>query len=201
MHRNSLSRVFSTQVLSAAALAAALTMAGCAPAATKTGSTKMGSTVTDGTKTRVARGHADVMVYSINSDGPDFRAIVTGAVGDYGPAVTVYPDGKVDPKHTSEMTLELTHGSFRLGIASIDKQIISAFRHWPGNASTCSGSISVTAAAPIVAASGTGSYRGISGGFYLRATIDEVDVKPVCDGTSKFLSQVILMTGSGTVAF
>ena len=205
MPRNSRSRVFSTQVLSAIVLAGALTMAGCAPAApkpdaTKTGSAKTGSTVTDATKTHAARGHADVMVYSINSDGPDFRAIVTGAVGDYGPAVTVDPDGQVDPEHTGEMRLELTRGSFRLSIAGIGRQISSAYRHWPANASTCSGSISVTAAAPIVAGSGTGSYRGISGSFNLKVTIDEVDVKPVCDGTSKFLSQVILMTGSGTVA-
>ena len=206
MNRNSRFRGFSTQVVSAAVLAGALTMAGCAPTTTKTGATKTGATktgpaITDATKTRAARGHADVIVYSINSDGPDFRAIVTGAVGDYGPAVTVYPDGQVDPEHTSELRLELTHGSFRLSIARIDKQIISAYRHWPGHPSTCSGSISVTAAAPIVAGSGTGSYRGISGGFTLRVTIDEVDVKPVCDGTSKFLSQVILMTGSGSVAF
>jgi len=32
-------------------------------------------------------------------------------------------------------------------------------------------------------------------------TIDEVDVKPVCNGTSAFLSQVILMTGAGNVSF
>ena len=57
------------------------------------------------------------MVYSINSDGPDFRAVVTGAVGDYGPAVTVHPDGTVDPSHSSELELKLTAGSFRLSIA------------------------------------------------------------------------------------
>jgi hypothetical protein len=65
---------------------------------------------------------------------------------------------------------------------------------------TCSGSISVTAPVPIVAGSGTGSYRGISGSFIVTGTIDEVDVKPVCDGTSKFLSQVIVLAGSGTVS-
>jgi hypothetical protein len=43
----------------------------------------------------------------VNSDGPDFRAILTGAVGDYGPAVTVLPNGTVDPEHTSEMELKL----------------------------------------------------------------------------------------------
>lgn len=55
-------------------------------------------------------------------------------------------------------------------------------------------------AVPVVAGSGTGSYRGISGSFALTVTIDEVDVKPVCNGTSKFLSQVILLAGSGTVS-
>ena len=47
------------------------------------------------------------MVYSINSDGPDFRAVVTGAVGDYGPAVTVHPDGTVNPSHSSDLELKL----------------------------------------------------------------------------------------------
>jgi len=64
-------------------------------------------------------------VYSINSDGPDFRSILTGAAGDYGPAVTVYPDGGVDPQHTSE----------------------------PIYLSTCSDFISAEAAATIVAGS------------------------------------------------
>jgi hypothetical protein len=44
-------------------------------------------------------------------------------------------------------------------------------------------------------------YRGIGGSFTVTGTIDEVDVKPVCNGTSKFLSQVILLAGSGTVSF
>ena len=130
----------------------------------------------------------------------DFRAILTGAVGDYGPAVTVYPDGKVDPQHSSQMELKLTHGTFRLSVASIDKKIISAFRHLPGNPKTCSGSIGFTGAAPVVPGSGTGSYQRISGGFRVTVTIDEVDVKPACDGTSRFLSQVIVLAGAGTIS-
>jgi hypothetical protein len=58
----------------------------------------------------------------------------------------------------------------------------------------------VTAATPIVAGSGTGSYRGISGTFTVTATIDEIDVKPVCDGTSPFRAQVVFMVGSGTMS-
>ena len=43
-----------------------------------------------------------IAVWSVNSDGPDFEAIVTGAVDDHGPGVTVHPDGSVDPDHSSE---------------------------------------------------------------------------------------------------
>ena len=66
-------------------------------------------------------GEVNVTIWSIDSDGPDFQAIVSGAIGDYGPAVTVLPNGKVDPEHTSEMELDLRRGTFRLfidGIAS-----------------------------------------------------------------------------------
>lgn len=173
--------------LALAALAGALASAGCAQATTAT------------TAAPVNRA-AHIMAYSINSDGPAFQVIVTGAVGDWGQGLSVYPDGAVDPDHTSELSLKLTRGSFRLSIARLDAGIVSAYRHWPSNPGTCSGSIAVTAATPIVAGSGTGSYRGISGTFTVTATIDEIDVKPVCDGTSPFRAQVVFMVGSGTVS-
>ena len=179
-----------------AGLAATLAVAGCASASSATAS---GATAVPVAQAP-AGDQAHIIVYSINSDGPDFRAILTGSVGDYGPAVTVHPDGTVDPEHRSELELRLTHGSFRLSIASLDTDVATAYRHWPSNPGTCSGSISFTMAVPVVAGSGTGSYRGITGSFALTVTIDEVDVKPACNGTSKFLSQVILLAGSGTVS-
>lgn len=175
--------------LAVVGLAAALAITGCASAAAS-------ATAAGGSPST-----AHITVYSINSDGPYFRAILTGAVGDYGPAVTVHPDGTVDPEHTSQMELRLTHGSFRLSIAGLDTKITDAFRNRPYDVSTCSDSISFVAAFPVVAGSGTGSYQGISGSFTMTVTIDEVDVKPVCNGTSKFLSQVILLAGAGTVSF
>jgi hypothetical protein len=192
-------------MLGAAMVAGAVAMTGCASAATKTSTTRTAasggtSPTTKKQATAAAAGKVHITVYSINSDGPGFRVVLTGAVGDYGPGVTVYPSGKIDPRHTSEMELKLTHGSFRLSIASLGKKIVSAFRHFPGNTSTCSGTVTVAGVAPIVAGSGTGSYRGISGGFSMTATIDEVDAQPVCNGTGKFLSQVILMVGSGTIS-
>jgi hypothetical protein len=175
-------------VLAAALAAGGVAAAGCASAASAT-------------EHATIRGASNIMIYSINSDGPDFRAIVTGAVGDYGPAVTVLPDGKVDPQHTSDIELNLHHGSYRLNIAAIAKGVTSAYRHWPANKATCSGSITFTAKAPVVAGSGTGAYAGITGSYTMTVTVDEVDVKPVCDGTSAFIAQVVLLNGAGTVSY
>jgi len=184
-------------VSASAAFVSVLLAAGCASTGAKTVTTDSTSI----TQTPTPGGTVHIIAYSINSDGPKSRAILTGAIGDFGPAVSVYPNGAIDPDHSSELNLALTHGSFRLIIGGLDKKIVSAYRNWPSNAATCSGSVSVTAATPIAAGSGTGSYRGITGSLDVTATIDEVDAKPVCDGTSKFLAQVLLIVGSGTVSF
>jgi hypothetical protein len=183
--------------LALAALAGALASAACASA---TSASVAANATPPAATAAVSSRTAHIMAYSINSDGPAFQVIVTGAVGDWGQALSVYPDGAVDPDHSSELSLKLTHGSFRLSIARLDTGIVSAYHHWPSNPGTCSGSIAVTAATPIVAGSGTGSYRGISGTFTVTATIDEIDVKPVCDGTSPFRSQVVFIVGLGTVS-
>ena len=78
------------------------------------------------------------MVWSVNSDGPNFRAILTGAVGDYGPGVSVYPDGAVDPDHGSELKLSLSHGTFRLSIEKLDSEFGHAVVRWPYDRATCS---------------------------------------------------------------
>jgi hypothetical protein len=169
--------------------------AGCASAATKiptAGDTSV-------TKTATAGGTVHVVGYSKNSDGPDFTVIVTGAIGDYGPAVAVRPNGAIDPELTSELKLGLKKGSFLLSIANLGKKIVSVTSHWRATR-TCSFHLSVTAATPVVAGSGTGSYRGVTGGLNMTVTIDEVDVKPCPAGTSRFLSQLIIMVGTGTVS-
>jgi hypothetical protein len=182
----------------AVALAGALAAAGCASATSTAAATSTGSATS--AAATLTRGTAHITVYSIDSDGPRFRVIVTGpVVGDYGPAVTVSPDGRVDPEHTSQIRLELTRGSFRISIAALDRKLVSAFGHSAYFASTCSGHVKVTAAAPIVAGSGTGSYRGISGSFDLTATVDEIDKEP-CGAPSAFVTQVIDIAGSGTVS-
>ena len=188
--------VLGTAVLGGAA-------AGCATAATTTAAASTAAAATAATTTAVTaassvRGTANIMLYSINSDGPGFRAVVTGAIGDYGPAVTVYPDGQVDPSHSSEMELKLTHGSFRLDIAALDKKFVQITKNEPIYPGTCSDVFGLTTELPVVAGSGTGAYRGITGGFAVTLTGDEVQTKPCTAGA--FAWQVLVIAGSGSIA-
>ena len=142
------------------------------------------------------------MIYGVNTDGAYWRAIISGVVGDYGPAVSIYPDGQVDPAHNSEMELRLTHGSFRLSIAALDQAFVKAASHEPIYPKTCSDLMSVTESTPIVAGSGTGAYRGILGSFSVTLTGNEVEARPCRpNGPSAFRSQLLTAAGSGTVSF
>jgi hypothetical protein len=185
-------------VLAIAAFAGVLVPAGCVSAATKPPAAAATSSV------RVAAatgGMANIVIYSVNTDGAYWHAIVSGVVGDYGSAVSIYPDGKVDPAHNSEMQLRLTHGSFRLSIAAIDKAFVKATSHAPIYPKTCTDLISVTGTTPIVAGSGTGAYRGIRGGFPVTLTLNEVEAKPCQPTPGAFRAQLITVAGSGTISF
>jgi len=122
-------------------------------------------------------------------------------IGDYGPAISVYPDGKVDPAHNSEMELRLTRGSFRLSIAALDKAFVKATSREPIYPKTCTDLISVTGTTPIVAGSGTGAYRGIRGSFPVTLTLNEVEARPCQPSPGAFRAQLITVAGSGTISF
>src|ERR1700747_1343518 len=96
-----------------------------------------------------------------NDDLPGATVVLTGAIGDFGSAVSVLPNGTIDPEHTSEFNLALTHGSFRMLIGPLHAKLVKAFTHFKPNLRTCSGHVAVTGAAPVVAGSGTGAYKGI----------------------------------------
>jgi hypothetical protein len=179
-------------VLGAAVLAGALAVTGCASAAATIPAATTGTVSMSAARSSAARGHAEIMLYSINSDGPDFRAIIAGAVGDYGPAVTLGPDRSV-------MKLSLIRGSFRLSIAGLDEKFATAIRHEPIYPGTCSDFASVRAAVPIVAGSGTSAYRHISGSFSVTATLHEVEATP-CPHSNAFEWQAIMLSGPGTVS-
>ena len=141
------------------------------------------------------------MIYGVNTDGAYWHAIISGVIGDYGPAVSIYPDGKIDPMHNSEMELRLTHGSFRLSIAALDKAFVKATRREPVYPKTCTDLVRVTGTIPIVAGSGTGAYRGIRGSFPVTLTLNEVEARPCQPSPGAFRAQLITVAGSGIISF
>ena len=148
-----------------------------------------------------AGGTANIMIYGVNTDGAYWHAIVSGVIGDYGPAVSIHPNGTIDPAHNSEMELRLTNGSFRLSIAALDKAFAKATSLEPTYPKTCTDLISVSGTTPIVAGSGTGAYRGISGSFPVTITLNEVEARPCQPTPGAFRAQLITVAGTGTVSF
>ena len=193
MLRNRPAAIFGTAVL-----AGALAVTGCAASAASAGAASTGAASTATASPTAAADSAHLMVYSINSDGPDFRAIVTGAIGDYGPAVTVFPDGKVDPSHTHDLELKLTHGSFKLSITELDQRFVAVTSHEPIYPRTCSDYMTASAPMAIVPGSGTGAYQGISGRFAVTITADEVEKKP-CQPVGAIQWQALVLRGPGRV--
>jgi hypothetical protein len=173
------------------AAAVALLLASCTAGQSRSGGAAASTTTAlDGSDPTVVH----LSDYSSN-DGARSSVILTGAIGDYGQAVTVNGKGATDAEHSDQLKLTLTHGSFQISIGGIDKKIVSAFTSFPANTTTCSGLVSVDGAAPIVPRSGTGSYQRIRGTFHLHVSIDEVDQETHCRPSSKFLSQAIVITG------
>lgn len=193
MHRN-----WFASVLAIAAFAGVLVTGGCVSAAIKPAAA---AATTSAHAVAATGGTANIMIYGVNTDGVYFHAIISGVIGDYGPAVSIHPDGKVDPEHNSELELRLTHGSFRLSIAALDKAFVKATSHEPIYPKTCTDLLSVTRATPIVAGSGTGIYRGIRGSFPATITLNEVEAKPCQPSPGAFRAQLITVAGSGTVSF
>ena len=148
-----------------------------------------------------AGGKANIMIYGVNTDGAYWHAIISGVIGDYGPAVSIYPDGKIDPMHNSEMELRLTHGSFRLSIAALDKAFVKATSHEPIYPKTCTDLISVTGTTPIVAGSGKGAYRGISGSFPVTITLNEAEATPCPGGGFRAQLITVAVLAVGAVLF
>ena len=196
MHKNSWGAALAVTVS-----IAALSLAGCESSAPKAAVSSHTSVAATAKGSSGKSGNARVLVYSVNTDGADFRAIVAGSVGDYGPAVSVYPNGKPDPSHSSQLELQLTRGSFRLNIAALDKAFVKAADGEPVYPQTCSDFASVTADTPIVSGSGTGSYRKIKGTFTMTANLNEIEASSCKAGNpASFVAQVITLAGSGTIS-
>jgi hypothetical protein len=181
-------------------LGATLALAACAPASATQTSAQIPAK--PAVEAAPVHGTVHIDIYSINSDGAYFRAVLSGSIGDYGPAVAVYPDGKVDPEHNSELELNLSRGTFRLNIVQLDREFFQHLSHYPDYPATCSEYVSFTTRVPVVADSGTGSYQGIAGDFTLSVTGNETLTSPgsCAKGPWTRLWEVLIFAGPGTVS-
>jgi hypothetical protein len=131
-------------------------------------------------------------IWLVNSDGLSSRAILTGAVGDYG-------TGQSTPDR-SQTLLTLSQGTFKLSTGKIDSDFVHHVTHWPFDAATCSIHGSLSDPVPVIPGSGTGSYRGISGTFTMTITLyEDWDRKPRCNETTPFRAQLITIEGTGPI--
>jgi hypothetical protein len=185
-------------MLAIAVYAGALVAGGCVSATTKP---PAAAATASAPAAAATSGKANIMIYAVNTDGAYWHSIVSGVIGDYGAAVSIYPDGQVDPAHNSELDLRLTYGSFRLSIAALDKKFVKAAAHEPVYPKTCTDLVSVTGTTTIVAGSGTGAYRGVRGSFPVILTLNEVEARPCQPSPGAFRAQLITVAGSGTIWF
>jgi hypothetical protein len=169
----------------------------------------VGGGIASASKTKLAEGphipkgggEVQLTGYS-NNDGPNFVAVLTGAIGDYGEAIRATSKGSAGAEY-NELELSMTRGSFQLNIAGIEGELGKAiFGSFPTHSSTCSGEVSVTGTSPIIAGTGTGAYKALQGSLHMTITINEVEDWPTCPktDTSPYLAQSVFIAGSETVA-
>ena len=149
-----------------------------------------------GPQSSKAPGPVQFTSYSGN-DGAESAVVITGAIGDFGRGVRTYANGTME-KQYNQLDFVVTRGSFRLSIAGLESELVSAFKHFPSNTKTCSGVVTATGSSPIVSGSGIGDYEGISGSFKVSITVHEVDSWPKC---RELLAETIVTSGSGNVSF
>jgi hypothetical protein len=177
----------------ATALAAALTLAGCTAAAATSGTTRASAS-----KPAPPPDLTHVTAYSINTDNHVLTSVVSGAIGDFGPAEILPVAGTVASRQFGQLALKLTRGTFRLDVTDIGKKFVQADSHEPTFPRTCSTWASVAGNVPIVPGSGTGAYRGIAGTFAMTLTLNEVHNSP-CTTSLSILRQVIVLSGMGKI--
>jgi hypothetical protein len=190
----------SLPALSLVLLLGVVAVVGCSPNPPSVGAAGVSATVAPTAIGTATAGDVHLSAYTDN-DGPTATVILTGAVGDYGQAHSVNPDGSVNAEHSSQLDLALSKGSFRLDLADVARRFVAVAGAVGVNTATCSSTASVTGDVAVVAGSGTGAYVGITGTFHLTITLDEVYRPIACSVTGAYLAQSIVITGPGTVTY
>jgi hypothetical protein len=127
------------------------------------------------------------------------RIVITGAIGDYGTALSVNANGKVDPSGNFEK-VTLKQGGFLVNGTALNKKLDHTKPTI--NASNCS--FVFSGSAPTTISDGTGAYAGITGKIAITLTFAAIAPKTAngCNFKSnKVTGGYQSITGTGSVSF
>lgn len=141
-----------------------------------------------------------VALYLTAESATKSAVVATGAIGDYGTAVSMDRDGHPDPRGEYER-VTLKQGAFTIDGRAFNKSLSRARPSL--NPQTCSFVVKGQGPAPV--SEGSGTYAGISGALTLRSTFAAI-VPRGSTGSCRFasssnLSQYLSVTASGRVSF
>lgn len=149
--------------------------------------------------------NGQVSVYVTPSNGAKSTIVITGAIGDYGTALSVDKNGKTD-QNGNFVVITLKKGTFKVDSTTLN-QVANNLQPTV-NATTCSAT--GTGSGPVTLMDGTGLYAGISGTLNITETFAFIG-PPFKSGSKKGqcnlsnnarpLAQYGSLTGSGAVTF
>jgi len=128
------------------------------------------------------------------------KALITGAIGDYGKAISETASGKVDPNGNFEK-VTLKRGGFVIDATALNKKLNHSKPQI--NKTTCSVVFGGTGSG--VLEDGTGAYAGISGKLAITVTFAGITPKTAkgCNlaNNAPVYGQYQSITGTGQVSF
>ena len=145
-----------------------------------------------------------VVAVTSSSNKPS-PTVITGAIADYGTTQNVNSSGKPD-ENGNRVKVTLKKGTFTVDVTQLNSGFGNASPS-DFNSSNCSASFMVGPVnVPVVAGTGTGAYKGITGSLTMNAQVAAIlpKTKSGSCNTANSATPVAgwgVITGNGTVSF
>jgi hypothetical protein len=139
-----------------------------------------------------------ISVFVTHGSATTDKILITGAIGDYGTAISQDANGKVDPNGSFEK-IKLKQGGFIVNATGLNKKIGSTKP--TVNNSTCS--FALSGSGPVTIGNGTGAYAGIAGKVTMTFTFAAIAPKTAkgCSFKQNPASSYQSLSGTGSVSF
>jgi hypothetical protein len=140
-----------------------------------------------------------ISVFLTGTSATKSKITITGAIGDYGTALSVDANGKVDANGNFEK-ITLKQGGFLVDGTALNKKL----QHVKPTINTANCSFVFSGTAPTTLSDGTGAYAGITGKIAITLTFAGITPKTAkgCNFKSNKVSGAYQsITGTGSVSF